>query len=141
MLWLDSVITAGIQRLLILRLKNPPANDTVGLLVDTWVCVFKDQPIEWNEALDTPRIQQAFLSCAGKVEEFPAPRTVLQYLPSRPEVLKLPDLKPRTAMPASIKAAFNLAIQRTETLNPEQRRTLLDRDKEELDRLIRQMKR
>lgn len=140
MSWLDNAIIEGVQRLLILRLKNAPALDTVELLVDTWVYVFKSQPIDWNEALDAPRIQRAFLQCAGKVDEFPAPKTVLQYLPSRPEVLKLPDLKPRSVMPSSVKDVFVAAIQYSNTLSPEERRAYLDSEQENLACLIRQMK-
>jgi hypothetical protein len=134
--WLDNLIIEGIQRLLILRLKNSPALDTINPLIDTWVYVFKAQAVDWNEALDTPRIRKAFLHCAGKVDEFPSPRTVLQYLPSRPDVLKLPDMN-RKPMPNSIKQVLNNAIEDSRLRSDEQRREFMAAEKEKLERMIR----
>jgi hypothetical protein len=139
-MWLDNVIIEGIQRLVLLRLKYSPALDTLEPVVDVWVDAFKSQPIKWDEELDAARIRQAFLKCSGMLDEFPAPRTVLQYLPSRPELLKLPSLNPRAPMPSSIKAAFNLAMQNSEKLSYEQRQEFKDREQENLNYLIRQMK-
>lgn len=135
-MWLDNLIIEGIQRLLILRLKNSPALDTINPLIDTWVYVFKAQAVDWNETLDTPRIRKAFLHCAGKVDEFPSPRTVLQYLPSRNNVLKLPDLN-RKRMPRHIKNALDKAIEDSRLRSDEQRREFRDAEMEKLERMIR----
>ena len=139
MSWLDNEIIEGIQRLLILRLKNAPALDTIDLLVDTWVYVFRSQPIDWNEPLDRPRIRQAFLSCMGKIDEFPSPRTVMQYLPARADVLKIENLAPRSKMPDSIRAIFNTKVNESSQLTPEQRRINIDLEQEHLNELIRKM--
>lgn len=137
--WLDAEIIEGIQRLLILRLKNAPALDTVELFVDTWITVFKNQPIDWHEALDRPRIRAAFLSCMGNTEEFPAPKKVLQYLPARVAVLKIENLKPRSKMPDSIRALFNQALSDSSTLSPEQLHIKMELEQENLNLLIRKM--
>lgn len=101
MSWLDDVIIDGLSTLLVLRLKDAPAMDTIEVLASVWVAVFRRQPIDWVESLDAPRIQAAFLTVAGNTETFPAPKTVLQHLPSRPERLKIAQDK--AVMPDNIK--------------------------------------
>jgi hypothetical protein len=133
--WLDDAVLEGLQRLLTLRLKDSPALDTIELLADTWIWVFKSQPVQWDERLDAGRIRRAFLLCAGKLESWPAPKTVLSHLPSRVETLKVTD-QSDYAMPNNIMSIFKEALAKSEQLTEEQRRALVDRELAILESLL-----
>jgi hypothetical protein len=133
-MWLDNLIYEGIQRLLILRLKDAPALDTIELLADTWIQVFKSRTIAWDEPLDTPRIRQAFLICAGKLESWPAPKAVLENLPPRPELLKISHEKTST-MPENFKAMLAEEMAKSTGLSDEQRLARKAQAMEDLRRL------
>lgn len=136
-MWLDNEITEGIQRLLVLRLKFSPALDTIDPLVDTWIAVFKAQPMQWVELVDAPRIRQAFMLCAGQCDEFPSPKIVLSFLPPRPDRLKVTHQQAtKSVMPDNIKQVLMQATKNADNLTDKQRRQLLDKEEEVLKRLI-----
>jgi len=136
-MWLDNEIIEGIQRLLILRLKFSPALDTIDPLVDTWIAVFKAQPMQWVELVDAPRIRQAFMLCAGRCDEFPSPKTVLSFLPPRPDRMKVTHQQDtKSVMPDNIKQVLMQATKNADNLTEKQRRQFLDNEMEVLSRLI-----
>lgn len=137
-MWLDDEITEGIQRLLVLRLKFSPALDTIDPLVDTWIAVFKAQPMQWVESVDAPRIRQAFMLCAGKCDEFPTPKTVLTFLPSRPERLKIKYEEERVIMPETIKQMLRQAISDSRNFTEEQRQAASAKAWQELQAFSKQ---
>ena len=61
--WLEICVIEGLQRLLILRLRNAPANDTVDALLNVWLEVMMSSQT-WDEQRDTPRLRTAFMAVA-----------------------------------------------------------------------------
>lgn len=138
-MWLDNLITTGIQQLLVLRLKNPPAMDSISSLVLLWIRIFKNQPIVWNEALDAPRIQEAFMRCMASVDSFPTPKQVLDLLPARPESLKITQQKD-CRMPDNVKSVMRDAIVQAGKLTETERLALVEAEREHLNQLLKQAK-
>ncbi len=136
-MWLDNLILEGIQRLLILRLKDSPALDTIELLADTWIQVFKNQPIDWDESQDSKRIRQAFLSCMGKLESWPSPKTILLFLPNRDNHLKIEHQK-TARMPADFKVLLDKELKEAAKRSSEQRAEKIAEEKEKLRALLNQ---
>jgi hypothetical protein len=87
--WLRSAVIEGLQRLLVLRLPNSPASDTVVTVAEVWIAAFLNQRILWVENLDRPRINAAFLRATAEFEKWEAPVKVLQLLPARNQTEQL----------------------------------------------------
>lgn len=100
--WLDNVIVEGLQMLLVMRLPNAPANDTINAVADVWLNAFEHASIAWHEQTDADRIRKAFSLCSANIESWPAPKTVLNYLPAPREPLRLSHKK-TSPMPENIK--------------------------------------
>lgn len=109
--WLQNEIIDGISTLIVLRLPNTPAADTVEAVAKIWVNVFLRQPVGWQEDLDKGRIQAAFLRGAGNLTAWPAPRQIIELLPPRPVVRALAHDRPAN-MPANIRAELDKALNR-----------------------------
>lgn len=88
--WLKSEIIEGLQKLLVLRLKNSPASDTITATAMVWYESVISRPIAWNEQLDRKRIKTAFSELCATVDIFPAPAQFLRVLPPREQALCLP---------------------------------------------------
>lgn len=98
--WLETQVISGMQTLLVLRLRNSPAADTVNAVVDVWLAAFMARPIGWIQERDEPRIQAAFMKVAGTFDSWPAPANVLAAMPATAEVRSLP--KPRKRTPPEV---------------------------------------
>ena len=88
--WFHNAVVDGIQRLHVLSLQGTPAAETVTLTAQVWIDTLWHTPRSWDEARDLPRLQEAFRSLAGRVDRWPAPRTVLENMPSVPVPIALP---------------------------------------------------
>lgn len=99
----NNAIVEGIAKLIALRLKGSPSEDTADGIYQVWLEVFEAQNIVWDDELDAGRIKKAFITCAGAVDWFPAPKAVLAFMPKR-EASKQLEHKPVYApMPEAIR--------------------------------------
>ena len=86
--WLRETILDGLTGLLVLRLRNAPASDTIKKTADIWEQAIG--PKVSNEELDAPRIAAGFKRIFPLVREWPAPIQVIELMPLRP---RLPALE------------------------------------------------
>lgn len=91
--WIRAEISLGLARLLVLRLPGYPPEDMITQTAMVWVEAILDAPMGWDEALDRPRIRRAFTTLTRTCDRWPAPKTLLDHLPPRPELPKLPEPK------------------------------------------------
>lgn len=106
--WFRDAVIDGVTFLYSLALRGAPAAEVVTLTTTGWIDVLWRRPVQWTEELDAPRIGPAFLSLAGAVDAWPAPRALLDHLPQRdeqqPVMLPAPDPTPeRRAMLAALR--------------------------------------
>ena len=91
--WLEDCVISGLQRLLILRLRNSPANDTINAVADVWLEVFMSARC-WERDRDTPRLRTAFGKVTAEVDAWPSPAQVLKALPPLKPQPMLPEPDP-----------------------------------------------
>jgi hypothetical protein len=91
--WFREVVATGIARLYVLRLEGAPAADTLDAVENVWCDALWHAPVAWQEAVDYRRLEAGFVALAGRITRWPAPRAVLDVLPSRPA-------QPRLGRPA-----------------------------------------
>jgi hypothetical protein len=94
--WLVAEVAEGLQRLLVLRLEGTPPADAIDGVVLAWCDALLVSGVNWDDALDAPRIRQAFRLLAAHATRWPAPVQLRDHLPARPERMKLPP-PPMTA--------------------------------------------
>ncbi|TXF11907.1 hypothetical protein [Pelomicrobium methylotrophicum] len=92
--WLVAEVAAGLQRLLVLRLDGCPPADAVEAVALAWADALMVRGGGWQEALDAPRIREAFRRLAAHAMRWPAPAEIWQHMPARPEPPKLPAPPP-----------------------------------------------
>jgi hypothetical protein len=98
--WLRKCLGANLEQLVVLHLEGGPPSETVYHTAEIWLRVMKSWPIVWNEALDTPRLDAAFLALASQSQRWPSPSQLRTLLPARayPEAaLSAPDYPPEKA--------------------------------------------
>ncbi|WP_445157384.1 hypothetical protein [Halomonas sp. E14] len=88
--WFYRSVSGGLGMLLVLHLPGAPGHETIEYTEGVWVEVLWSANIGWDEALDAPRLHQGFLRLARQADRWPAPRTLLEMLPQRPERKRLP---------------------------------------------------
>lgn len=88
--WFMTELATGLQKLIALSLQNTPAMETIQLTAVSWAETLWAAPIAWQQELDVQRIHAAFVRMMRDIERWPAPKHLLQYLPARPEPVKLP---------------------------------------------------
>ena len=88
--WLRVEIGTGLQRLLLLRLKDAPPAETIGLTGEVWLEAVSTMNIAWDESLDAVRIREAFTRMSQVCEEWPAPKKLFELMPKRPQPKELP---------------------------------------------------
>lgn len=81
--WLRKAIGKGLSGLVVLHLDGGPSAETVQYTAGVWYHVMKSWPIVWHEALDRPRLRDAFTALAGQANRWPAPADLRKLLPSR----------------------------------------------------------
>ena len=87
--WLKVLITKNIQLLLLLNLDFCPNHKDIDRVRDIWVYAFKKSIGRIDEGLDAPRIQAAFTESFHTLEKWPAPATIINMMPRRPEVKRI----------------------------------------------------
>lgn len=92
--WMLYEVAEGLQRLVVLRLEGAPAADAIGGVAMAWCDALLVRGLHWDEALDRPRIRQAFRELAAHVTRWPAPAQLWMYLPERrlPQPLPPPPM-------------------------------------------------
>lgn len=93
--WLENSVIEGLQRLLILRLRNAPANDTVDALLNVWLEVMMSAQA-WDERRDVPRLRTAFMSVASTTDAWPSPAQIIKAMPKPEPQPYLPPPPPTT---------------------------------------------
>ncbi|MEX0732864.1 MAG: hypothetical protein WED00_05785 [Aquisalimonadaceae bacterium] len=88
--WFRAEVGEGVQRLVAIALPSGPGLDSFKLTAQAWAEALWDAPVDWREELDRPRLRAAFKRACRECHRWPAPRQVLDLLPSRPEPPKLP---------------------------------------------------
>jgi hypothetical protein len=89
--WLKREIADGLSALVALSLEGQPAAEVLPLTADIWLKALSHRLRV--EELDAPRLRSAFQTVFGMVTRWPAPQMVLDHLPPRPELPKLPAPK------------------------------------------------
>ena len=103
--WLKHAVSKGLRALVVLHLDGGPSSETVTQTAAVWYRIIKNWPIQWDEALDRPRLTAAFLALAGQSTRWPSPSQLKAVMPAR----VYPDLAlPAPEYPPE-KAAANLA--------------------------------
>lgn len=95
--WLHNLLIEGLQLLVVLRLKDTPAADTLVAVANVWIDVLWHSPTRWDEAADTPRMRAGFRALALKADRWPAPAQLLRELPPRAQPTALPAPGPDPA--------------------------------------------
>ena len=85
--WLRQAIGEGLSALVAQNLKKAPAADAITLNADIWFQVLKSKCD--IEEIDAPRIRRGFEKLFPKLEEWPAPKMLLEHMPPRPERAKI----------------------------------------------------
>jgi hypothetical protein len=84
--WLKRELSAGLQALVALGLRNQPASDMLPLTADIWLRAVRRGNIGCDiERIDAPRIREAFDRMFPELTEWPAPRQLLDRIPPRPK--------------------------------------------------------
>ncbi|MCQ9121205.1 hypothetical protein MUU45_001692 [Rodentibacter pneumotropicus] len=87
--WLKPVLAKGVAMLLLLRLKNSPADDVIKPTLEAWYRVITHKKA-WDMDLDKVRFETAFMTLGQTCDWFPTPKQLLEVLPKR----EYPELRP-----------------------------------------------
>lgn len=90
--WLRVEICTGLQKLVALSLPGQPAMETIELTAASWLEAVEGRAFE--QSLDAQRFRLAFRSLLQTSDRWPSPRHLLEALPSRQELKKLPRPEP-----------------------------------------------
>lgn len=92
--WLKPVLAKGVSMLILLRLKNSPTEDVIKPTLEAWYRVITYKR-HYEQPLDQPRFESAFMLWAQNNEWFPTPKEFLATLPRR-EYPELPPPPPKS---------------------------------------------
>lgn len=87
--WFRRTVADGLKVLVALSLPNEPALDLMPATKKLWIHLLWNCGKAWVED-DASRILEAFTRLATRVDRWPAPRQLLEVLPSRPQPKALP---------------------------------------------------
>lgn len=90
--WFRQAIGRGLQQLVCLSLPNQPPAETIALTKEAWINTLWTSR-EWIER-DEVRLMDTFRLLARRLDRWPAPRSIIDYLPPPKPQRALP--KPRT---------------------------------------------
>lgn len=87
--WFRVAISEGLTRLIALSLPGAPSHETVALTKEAWIeSLYHGR--HW-QAEDAQRIALGFRSLMRRIDRWPAPRVLLEHLPAKRELRKLPE--------------------------------------------------
>ncbi|MDP2202433.1 MAG: hypothetical protein Q8K07_10475 [Methylicorpusculum sp.] len=98
--WLKKAISKGLMGMVVLHLDGRPSAETVTKTAGVWFHIIKSWPIDWDEALDKPRLSLAFTALASNARRWPCPAELRPLLPMRKypqNALPEPDYPPEQA--------------------------------------------
>jgi len=98
--WLENAVIEGLQALLVLRLKDAPAADTINAVVDVWLHALMAANTTWISHLDAARVAAGFATLSRAREHWPAPKTLLDAMPARVMPTALPAPTSNNVPPA-----------------------------------------
>ncbi|GCL64345.1 hypothetical protein [Pseudaquabacterium pictum] len=81
--WLRNAVIDGVQLLYSLALPGSPAGEVLPLTAQGWIEVLC-RCHRWDAERDSARLHPAFVSLAGAVDRWPAPKQLLDHLPALP---------------------------------------------------------
>lgn len=87
--WFYERVSHGLAALVVLHLPGAPSHEVISMTEQVWVEALWSLNVAWDERLDAPRLSAAFLRLARQAERWPAPRTLIELLPSRPQPAQL----------------------------------------------------
>ena len=87
--WFENCIVDGLSAMFSLSLQGTPAMEVLPITAKTWAQVLWQQPIGWERDADVWRLQDAFMRLMGRVDRFPAPKTLMDVLPERKVLVKI----------------------------------------------------
>lgn len=113
--WFNRIVEDGFSALIVLRLPAAPYTDKdMEKTLDVWIQVLWSASAQWAENLDSRRIEQAFMKLCRTVDRWPAPRSLLDALPARPQPKALPapsmSCEQRQANSARLRAMLKEAL-------------------------------
>ncbi|WP_333873087.1 hypothetical protein [Methylobacter sp.] len=81
--WLRACVVENLQQLVALHFEGAPPAETIVMTAQAWLRVMIGWPIAWEEKLDRPRLDSAFLALAGQAQRWPSPGQLRALLPAR----------------------------------------------------------
>lgn len=94
--WVRKMVEKMMAILFPARLKRCPMDDLFDDTVDSWIFFFGASGQAVVQEIDEPRFWDAFRRLVPTLKEWPAPREVLDRLPSRPVQKQIESLPPVT---------------------------------------------
>lgn len=88
--WFYQSVSMGLGMLLVLHLRGAPGHETIEFTEQVWVDLLWGAPVDWDQAQDAGRIQRGFQKLGREVDQWPAPKQLLNLLPARKPVPELP---------------------------------------------------
>src|SRR5262245_25074973 len=89
--WFNNAIVSGLQWLVVMSLRGTPPEDIMEFTREAWQdTVWRSQAL-WDQAADEQRLSAGFLRLRQSMDRWPAPKNLLDAMPQRREVPKLPE--------------------------------------------------
>lgn len=89
--WLLNEIVEGMQKMVLLKLTDHPALETIAVVAVTFCDVLQAKYMTWDKEQDTPRVRAAFNNIMLEESRWPTPAVFFEHLPERPAPKELPS--------------------------------------------------
>lgn len=107
---IHNAVIEGLQKLVVLRLRNTPAQEAITAVAAVWIEVLSKHQ-RWQEA-DLARVNAAFASLMATATDWPAPRHFLDHLPPKPKPQSIAPPPPSPEQRAQIEQMLKDLTQR-----------------------------
>lgn len=98
----------GLTLLINARLAFAPRTEqAIDETLQAWEVVLASR-VSWEVKTDAGRVLKAFIEMSGKLDKFPAPKALFEYLPPRPLPPPLPEPKGEPCPPEIAEMLGNL---------------------------------
>ncbi len=87
--WFYEHVSRGLAALVVLHLPGAPSHEVISMTEEVWIEALWSLNVAWDERLDAPRLSTGFLRLARQAERWPAPRALIELLPSRSQPVRL----------------------------------------------------
>lgn len=85
---IHNAVVEGLQKLIALRLKGQPPQETIAATVSVWLETIEAHS-HWQDT-DTPRVHKAFVTLAATLTDWPSPKQFFDVLPHKPPPPRIP---------------------------------------------------